>query len=43
MINVAQQNSQWRSIIQTFMIILATVSVLLVWLKLNNVAQKGML
>ena len=43
MINVAKQNSQWRSIIQTFMIVLATISVLLVWLKLNSVAQKGML
>ena len=43
MIDVAKQNSQWRSIIQTFMIVLATFSVLLVWFKLNKVAQKGML
>lgn len=43
LISLAKQNSQWRSLIQTMFIIMATISVGLVWLKLNNVAQKGML
>ena len=43
LITLAKQNSQWRSLIQTFFIILATISVGMVWIKLNSVAQKGML
>ena len=39
----ARNNSQWRSLIQVIFIILATLSVGLVWLKLNNVAHKGMI
>ena len=39
----AKNNSQWRSLIQVFFIVLASVSVGLVWLKLSTVAQKGML
>ena len=43
LVDLAKQNSQWRSIIQTVFIIMASLSVGLVWLKLNNVASKGML
>lgn len=43
LINVAKSNSQWRSIIQTVFILLATLSVGLVWIKLNSVSSKGML
>lgn len=43
LINLAKQNSQWRSLIQTVLILLATISVGLVWVKLNSIAKKGML
>ena len=43
LINIAQQNSQWRSLIQAVFIILATILVGCVWLKLNNDASKGMI
>ena len=43
LISLAKQNSQWRSLIQTMFILLATISVGMVWVKLNSVAQKGML
>jgi len=42
LINVAKQNSQWRSLVQTVFIILATISVGLVWFKVNSISQKGM-
>lgn len=42
LINVAKQNSQWRSLVQTVFIILATISVGLVWYKVNSISQKGM-
>ena len=38
LISLAKQNSQWRSLIQTVFILLASISVGLVWIKLNNVA-----
>ena len=43
LIKLAKQNSQWRSVIQLVFIILATISMAMVWLKLNTVAKKGML
>ena len=43
LIKVAKQNSQWRSLIQSIFILLATFSVGLVWFKLYQIAQKGML
>ena len=43
LISLAKQNSQWRSLIQTMFILMATISVGMVWVKLNSVAQKGML
>ena len=38
LIDHAKSNSQWRSLIQTCFIIMATISVGLVWMKLNSVA-----
>ena len=43
LITRAKSNSQWRSLVETIFIILATASMGLVWLKLNNVASKGFL
>ena len=37
-ITSAKEASQWRSLIQTVFIILASVSVLVLWFKLNHVA-----
>ena len=43
MINVAKQNSQWRSLVQSIFIVLASISVLIVVFKANSISQKGML
>ena len=42
-LDAAKENSQWRSVCQTCFVVLASLSVLLLWLKLNHVAQKCML
>ena len=43
LIKTAKDNSQWRSVVQLVFLILAVISLGMVWVKLNSVASKGML